>query len=179
MRASIYVRKSTAQTGMADDARSIERQKARAIEYANRHGWTVAPEHIFEDDGISGAEFERRPGFQRLKKALEGRSPFRFLIVMDESRLGRESIETAHVLKQLSLAGVRIFAYLDDQEIVVDSLMDKMRLAFTGLRDEGERYKAQQRTFDALYRKAMLGHVTGGRVYGYDNVEIASSVLDP
>jgi site-specific DNA recombinase len=178
MNAAIYVRKSTAQTGMNEDARSVERQKARALEYAERHGWTVAPGHIFTDDGISGAEFERRPGFQRLKDALKLHPPFRYLIVMDESRLGRESIETAHVLKQLSLAGVRIFAYMDDREIVVDSLMDKMRLAFTGLMDEGERYRAQQRTFDALYRKAMLGHVTGGRVYGYDNVEIVSSVLD-
>ncbi len=179
MIAAIYARKSTIQTGVSEDARSVERQKVRAVDYASRRGWTVAPEYIFEDDGISGAEFERRPGFQRLKKALEGRSPFRFLVVMDESRLGRESIETAHVLKQLSLAGVRIFAYLDDREVVVDNLMDKMRLAFTGLMDEGERYRAQQRTFDALYRKALLGHVTGGRVYGYDNVEVASSVLDP
>ena len=76
------------------------------------------------------------------------------------------------------LAGVRIFAYLDDREIVLDNLLDKMRLAFTGLMDEGERYRAQQRTFDALHRKALMGHVTGGRVYGYDNVEIHSSVLD-
>jgi site-specific DNA recombinase len=178
MHAAIYVRKSTAQTGMSEDARSVERQKARALEYAGRHGWTVSPEHIFEDDGISGAEFERRPGFQRLKETLKRRPPFQYLIVMDESRLGRESIETASILKQLSLAGVRIFAYLDDREVVVDNLLDKMRLAFTGLMDESERYRAQQRTFDALHRKALLGHVTGGRVYGYDNVEIASSVLD-
>lgn len=178
MRAAIYVRKSTAQTGMSEDARSVERQKARARDYAARHGWSVADEHIFEDDGISGAEFERRPGFQRLKETLKRRSPFQYLIVMDESRLGRESIETAHVLKQLMLAGVRIFAYLDDREVVLDNLMDKMRLAFTGLMDDGERYRAQQRTFDALHRKALLGHVTGGRVYGYDNVEIHSSVLD-
>ena len=178
MQAAIYVRKSTAQTGTSEDARSVERQKTRALEYADRHGWAVKPEHIFEDDGISGAEFDRRPGFQRLRDILKRRSPFQVLIVMDESRLGRESIETAHVLKQLSLAGVRIFAYLDDREIVVDNLMDKMKLAFTGLMDEGERYRAQQRTFDALHRKASLGHVTGGRVYGYNNIEITSSVLD-
>ncbi len=178
MRAAIYVRKSTAQTGMSEDARSVERQKARAREYATLHGWTVADEHVYEDDGISGAEFARRPGFQRLIDTLKRRSPFQYLIVMDESRLGRESIETAHVLKQLMLAGVRIFAYLDDREVVLDNLMDKMRLAFTGLMDEGERSRAQQRTFDALHRKALMGHVTGGRVYGYDNVEIHSSVLD-
>ena len=89
---------------------------------------------------------------------------------MDESRLGRESIETAHVLKQLMLAGERIFACLDNREVVLDNLLDKMRLAFTGLMDEGERYLAQQRTFDVLHRKALMGHATGGRVYGYDNV---------
>jgi site-specific DNA recombinase len=178
MFSAVYVRKSTSQTGISEDARSVERQKARALEYSKRKGWTVLPEHIYQDDGISGAEFERRPGFQRLKDSLKRCVPFQYLVVMDESRLGRESIETAHVLKQLSLAGVRIFAYLDDREVVVDNLMDKMRLAFTGLMDEGERFRAQQRTFDALYRKAMLGHVTGGRVYGYDNVEIVSTVLD-
>ena len=178
MLAAIYVRKSTAQTGMSEDARSVERQKARARDYAARRGWTVSEEHVYEDDGISGAEFARRPGFQRLIETLKRLSPFQFLIVMDESRLGRESIETAHVLKQLMVAGVRIFAYLDDREVVLDNLADKMRLAFTGLMDEGERYRAQQRTFDALHRKALMGHVTGGRVYGYDNVEIQSSVLD-
>jgi DNA invertase Pin-like site-specific DNA recombinase len=178
MIAAIYVRKSTAQSGMSEDARSVERQKTRARAYAVRYGWTVADEHIYEDDGISGAEFERRPGFQRLKETLKRRSAFQYLIVIDASRLGRESIETAHILKQFSLAGVRIFSYLDDQEILMDGLMDKMKLAFTGLMDEGERYRAQQRTFDAMHRKALLGHVTGGRVYGYDNVEIASSVLD-
>ena len=36
---------------------------------------------------------------------------------MDESRLGRESIETAQVLKQPSLAGVLIFAYIDDLKV--------------------------------------------------------------
>ena len=29
-----------------------------------------------------------------------------------------------------------------------------------------------------MHRKALMGHVTGGRVYGYDNIEIHSSVLD-
>lgn len=178
MRAAIYARKSTAQSGMSEDARSVERQKARAHAYAAAHGWTVAEEHVYEDDGISGAEFDRRPGLQGLLTALKRRAPFRILIVMDESRLGRESIETSHVLKQFSLCGIRVFAYLDDREVLLDNLMDKMRLAFTGLMDEGERYRAQQRTFDAMHRKALLGHVTGGRVYGYDNVEVLSSVLD-
>ena len=30
--------------------------------YAERKGWTVADDHVYVDDGISGAEFENRPG---------------------------------------------------------------------------------------------------------------------
>jgi hypothetical protein len=37
--------------------------------------------------------------YRRLLTVLKHHAPFRILIVMDESRLGRESIETAHVLK--------------------------------------------------------------------------------
>jgi site-specific DNA recombinase len=35
-----------------------------------------------------------------------------------------------------------------------------------------EREKARQRTHDALVRKARAGHVAGGSVYSYDNIEI-------
>ena len=35
-----------------------------------------------------------------------------------------------------------------------------------------EREKARQRTGDAMARKARAGHVTGGRVFGYDNVDV-------
>jgi DNA invertase Pin-like site-specific DNA recombinase len=178
MIAAIYARKSTEQSGVGEEEKSITRQVEHAKAYAAKKGWTIAEEYIYSDDGISGAEFMNRPGFLRMMNALKPRPPFQFLIMSEESRLGREQIESAHVLKQLSLAGVRIFAYLDDREMVVDNLQDKMRLAFTGLMDEGKRTRAQQRTFNAMHRKALMGHVTGGRVYGYDNFEIVSSVLD-
>jgi DNA invertase Pin-like site-specific DNA recombinase len=53
------------------------------------------------DDGISGAEFANRPGFLRLMNALKPRPAFQILIMSEESRLGREAIETAYALKQL------------------------------------------------------------------------------
>ena len=37
------------------------------------------------------------------------------------------------------------------------------------------RERAKQRTYNALLRKAKAGHVTGGRVYGYDNREIVAA----
>src|SRR5215204_5504866 len=112
MIAAIYARKSTDQS-VADEQKSVTRQIEHARQYAVRKGWTVADEYVFVDDGISGAEFENRPGFMRLMAALGPRhAPFQALIMSEQSRLGREAIETAYALKRLISAAVRVFLYL-------------------------------------------------------------------
>ena len=172
MIAAVYVRKSTDQTGVADEQKSVARQIDHARQYAERKGWIVAEDHVFVDDGISGAEFANRPGFLRLMNALKPRAPFQVLIMSEESRLGREAIETAYALKQLVQAGVRVFFYLEDRERTLDSPTDKIMLSLTTFADELEREKARQRTYDAMQRKAKAGQVTGGRVFGYVNVDV-------
>ena len=111
-------------------------------------------EHVYVDDGISGAEFANRPGFLRLMNALKPRAPFQVLVMSEESRLGREAIETAYALKQLVQAGVRVFFYLEDRERTLDSPTDKIMMSLTAFADELEREKARQRTYDAMQRKA-------------------------
>src|SRR2546425_750001 len=170
MIAAIYARKSTEQTAVVDEQKSVARQIDHARAYASRKGWTVADEHVYVDDGISGAEFANRPGFLRLMSALKPRPSFQVLVMSEESRLGREAIETAYALKQLVTAGVRVFFYLEDRERTLDTPTDKIMLSLTTFADELEREKARQRTYDAMIRKARAGHVTGGRVFGYDNV---------
>jgi site-specific DNA recombinase len=170
--AAIYARKSTEQTGVADEQKSVARQVEHARQYATVKGWTVDESAIFVDDGISGAEFAGRPGFVRLMNALKPRPPFQVLVMSEESRLGREAIETAYALKQLVQAGVRVFFYLEDRERTLDSPTDRIMLSLTAFADELEREKARQRTYDAMIRKARSGHVTGGRVFGYDNLVI-------
>src|SRR5262249_49923388 len=133
-------------------------------------GWTVDEAHIYVDDGISGAEFAARPGFVRLMAGLKPHAPFGVLVMSEVSRLGREQIETAYALKQLSVAGVRCFSYLENREIALDSALDKFLLGAVTFAADLEREKARQRTSDALLRKAKAGHVTGGRVFGFDNV---------
>ena len=56
MIAAIYARKNTEQTGVNEDQNSVTRQIEQARAYAEKKGWTVAEEHIYSDDGISGAE---------------------------------------------------------------------------------------------------------------------------
>jgi len=169
------VRKSTDQN-INDDEKSVTRQIERARAYAERKGWTVADRHVYADDGISGAEFVKRPGFLRLMTALEPRPTFEALIMSEESRLGREQIETAYALKKITDAGVRVFFYLEDRERTLNGALDKVMLSLTNFAAEMERDKARQRTRDAMHRKASRGHVAGGKVYGYRNVRTVDHV---
>jgi DNA invertase Pin-like site-specific DNA recombinase len=172
MRVAIYARKSTEQSGIADDAKSVTRQVEHAKAYALRKGWNVEDDHVYADDGISGAKFAGRPGFLRLMNALQPRPAFSVLIMSEESRLGREAIETAYGLKRIIQAGVRVFFYLEDRERTLSSPTDKLLLSVTAFADELEREKARQRVTDTMLRKARAGHVTGWRVFGYDNVPV-------
>ena len=172
---AIYARRSQEQNGLANEAKSVQRQIDNARAYATRKGWRVAEEHIYSDDGISGAEFKTRPGYLRLMNALTPRPPFQALIMSEESRLGREQIETSYALKQLVTAGVRVFFYLEDKERTLDSPTDKLLLSVSGFASEVEREKARQRTADAMLRKARAGHATGGRTFGYDHREVLAA----
>src|SRR5438128_1870637 len=107
MIAAIYSRKSTEQNGIADETRSVTRQVEHAKAYAMKKGWTVAAEDcIYVDDGISGAEFANRPALMRLLAAVAATPrPFDVLVMSEESRLGREMVETMGVLKRIVMAG--------------------------------------------------------------------------
>src|SRR5437764_6595174 len=116
MIAAVYARKSTDQSAVADEAKSVTRQVEHAKTYAKSKGWTVDPRHVYIDDGISGAEFAARPSFMRMMATLKPTStpkgsprrpappaPFSVLIISDLDRLGREGIETVYAVKQLAL----------------------------------------------------------------------------
>jgi DNA invertase Pin-like site-specific DNA recombinase len=60
-------------------------------------------------------------------------------------------------LKQLSVAGVRCFSYLEDRELLMESATDKFLLGAVTFAADLEREKARQRTRDAMLRKARAG----------------------
>src|SRR6266545_3944400 len=106
MIAAIYARKSTEQR-VTDDAKSVTRQVELARDFATSKGWQVAEEHVYRDDGISGAEFKDRPGLASLLLAVKSSPrPFDVVVAMDESRLGRDQFQTAYLLQQIADAGV-------------------------------------------------------------------------
>jgi len=88
--------------------------------------------------------------------------------------LGVSRIETAYALKRTLEAGVQVWFYLEDRERKLDTALDKVLLSLVNFASETERERAKQRTYDAMLRKAKAGHVTGGKVYGYDNRDVTS-----
>lgn len=176
MIAAIYARKSTSQDGVVDEAKSVKRQVEHATTYAASQGWTVDDRFIFEDDGISGAEFANRPGFLRLLNALKPKAPFHVLIVSELSRLGREQLETGFALKQIAQAGVRIFSFFERREIPLDSPTNRFLVNAVSFASEMEREQARQRALDVSFGKARAGYVTGGKVFGYENIRVNGHV---
>jgi site-specific DNA recombinase len=164
--AAIYARKSTDQH-VATEEKSVTRQLEQAKVYAARHGWTVLEEHCYVDDGVSGAEFAKRPGLVALLNALKPRPPFQVLLLYDSDRLGREQNETAYIMKRLSQAGVAIHETKDGGRELLAAVLAGA--------SEIERAKARTRTRDALARKAARGYVAGGRCFGYTNVVVSDT----
>ena len=104
--------------------------------------------------------------------SLKPHPAFQILIMSEESRLGREAIQVSYAFKQIIDSGVRLFFYMTDQERKLDNALDKMMLSLSNFASEMEREKASQRTYDAMFRKAKVLHVTGNKVFGYDNLPV-------
>src|SRR5690348_5592404 len=104
LRAAIYARFSSD----LQRETSLDDQIASARRFANAHGWTIHPDHMFSDSAISGASLDR-PGLQRLlARATERPRPFDVLVVDDSSRVSRDLADALRVLQQLKFFGVRV-----------------------------------------------------------------------
>ena len=67
--------------------------------------------HVYVDEAISGAEYLKRPAYLRLMAALEPDPHFGALVVMEQSRLGRDTGRVLLAIQALEEAGVEIWSY--------------------------------------------------------------------
>jgi site-specific DNA recombinase len=104
MRAALYVRVST---DRQQQAQTIEQQVTQLRAWvAARDGWTVREEHIFRDDGHSGARLDR-PGLDALRDHA-ARAAFDVVVVCAPDRLARNFVHQMVVLEELERRGVRV-----------------------------------------------------------------------
>ncbi len=97
MRVAIYVRVSTQRQAQTQ---TIEQQLVQLREYCQTHGWSWYEEHIFRDDGYSGASL-RRPGLDCLRDHIST-AAFDRVLITEPSRLARK-----YVHQMLLHSGVR------------------------------------------------------------------------
>src|SRR5881396_4270243 len=104
MRVALYVRVST---DRQQQAQTIEQQVTQLQSYVAAHdGWTVREEHVFRDDGASGAKLDR-PGLDALRDHA-ARAAFDVVLVAAPDRLARNFVHQMVVLEELERRGVRV-----------------------------------------------------------------------
>jgi site-specific DNA recombinase len=103
VRAAIYARVSTANQ---TQAQTIDQQLTRLQAHIQVQGWDLAPQHIFRDDGRSGADLNR-PGLDHLRDAAR-RGEVDCALMTEPDRLARNFVQQMIVLDELERAGCRV-----------------------------------------------------------------------
>jgi site-specific DNA recombinase len=104
MRVALYVRVST---DRQQHAQTIQQQVAQLQSYVAAHaGWTVVEEHVFRDDGYSGARLDR-PGLDALRDHA-ARAAFDVVLITAPDRLARNFVHQMVIMEELQRRGVRV-----------------------------------------------------------------------
>src|SRR6266536_4501479 len=104
MRTAFYVRVSTERQ---QQAQTIEQQVALLRMYVAEHPeWVIGEQHIFRDDGHSGAKLQR-PGLDALRDQA-ARAAFDVVLVTAPDRLARNYVHQMVILEELERHGISV-----------------------------------------------------------------------
>lgn len=107
MRVALYVRVSTQRQAQQHNVeQQLERLRAHLAAHEAQEGWQVGDQHVFRDDGYSGATL-RRPGLDRLRDAVAARS-LDLVLVTAPDRLARNYVHQMVLLEELERNGCRV-----------------------------------------------------------------------
>jgi site-specific DNA recombinase len=161
MRAAIYVRVSTQRQAQAQ---TIEQQLARLRAHSRERGWSLEPEHVFVDDGYSGAKLNR-PGLDSLRDRT-ALAEFDVVLVTEPDRLARNYVHQMLLLEELEKRGVDV-EFLDRP--MSDDPHDRLLLQIRGAVAEYERTLITDRMRRGRLMKYRAGKLLpwGRPPYGY------------
>src|SRR6516225_7785696 len=131
MRAAVYARVSTTRQAQAQ---TIEQQLDRLRVAVAERGWVLDEQHVYRDDGFSGASLGR-PGLDRLRDhaALADRD---IVLVTAADRLARNYVHQVLLIEELAGHGCRV-EFLDRP--MSDDPHDQLLLQIRGAVAEYER----------------------------------------
>ena len=103
MRVALDARVSTQRQAQAQ---TVEQQIERLTCYAGQQGLDISLEHVFRDDGYSGASL-RRPGLDRLRDRAADRS-LDLVVITAPDRLARNYVHQVLLLEELQGHGCEV-----------------------------------------------------------------------
>jgi site-specific DNA recombinase len=160
MQVAFYARVSTERQ---ERQQTIASQLTTLHTWAREQGHEVAPEHIFTDEGYSGARLDR-PGLDRLRDAAQ-EAQFEAVVVLSPDRLARKYAYQVLLLEEFRRVGC---AVLFLQHPLSDDPNDQLLLQIQGAIAEYERALLGERFRRGKLQKARSGQFVGGKApYGY------------
>ena len=137
MRVAIYVRVSTQRQAQAH---TIDQQMVRLSAHIEAQGWILEPEHIYRDDGYSGAKLNR-PGLDSLRDRA-ALAEFDVVLITEPDRLARNYVHQMLLIEELERRGIRV-EFLDRP--MSDDPNDRLMLQIRGAVAEYERTQISDR----------------------------------
>ena len=153
-RAAVYCRLSK-DDDLQGESASIANQRDMLEKYCEKQGWEVVA--VYQDDGFTGLNMER-PDLQRMLRAIERRQ-INLVITKDLSRLGRNYLQTGHLIEDFfPRNGVRYIAMNDG----IDTLRDNNDIApFKNILNEMYSKDISKKVHSSYLLKAQKGQFTG------------------
>jgi site-specific DNA recombinase len=160
MQVAIYTRVSTERQ---EREQTIESQIAVLRAWAETHGHTAAPEHVFLDEGYSGARLDR-PGLDRLRDAVQD-GEVGAVVVLSPDRLARKYVYQVLLLEEFQRAGCQVIFV---HRPIGEDPSDQLLLQIQGAIAEYERALLGERFRRGKLQRARAGQYLSSRApYGY------------
>lgn len=164
IRASIYLRVSTEEQVL--EGHGLDAQLSKCMAFIQSQGFTLLEEHIFRDEGLSGAlPKSERPGLNNLVESAK-RKEFDVIIVYKIDRLSRKLKVTVDIAEELKLINVHIKSVTEPFDTMTPFGM--FMLNFLANNAEFEKETIRMRMTDGRTASAKKGNwVVGMPPYGY------------
>lgn len=160
--AAIYCRVSS---DLSDVENSISAQLAECKMYCEKHGYSVADEHVFIEPEAISAKDDRRPSFiSMMQLATQKDPPFKVIVVVNKARFMRNAEKAIVYRGMLRQNGVRLISVKEPTD---DSPTGRL---IEGVLDSVSEYQREYLAIETkrgMDQNARDGYSIGGRLYGY------------
>ncbi len=135
--AALYARVSSPKQQLNEN---IASQIAALEDYACRHNYHISPQHIYQDDGCSGARLDR-PALDRLRDAV-AQGEVEAVLILSPDRLARQFAYQYVVVEEFERAGCEV---IFTSHGFGSSPAERMLIEMTGVFAEYERAQITER----------------------------------